>query len=150
MPQHPEAGRAPQPRRRRAPRPSAQNPGTTFLPQACAPPPSAEGRPGGGEGPARCASGGRAKNNCGVLATAFPLAGRARRRLRIGALPQPVSRRGCARRGGDGRGVGAAGSCSRRGGGGLSRLGCPRPALRGVQGLYPSVRPGWAGRARPP
>lgn len=110
---------------------------TILSPDACAPPPSAAGRPGrgGGEGPARCASGGRAKNNCGVLATAFPLAGGARRRLRIGALPQPVSRRGCARGGGAGRGAGAAGSCSRRGGRGLPRLDRPGPAPRGVRGL---------------
>lgn len=94
--------RAPAPRGRlspAAPRPAKDNPRTTLSSYACAP--SAEGRPGSGgdEEPARCASGGRAKNNCGVLATAFPLAGRARRRLRIGALPQPVSRRGCAQRG---------------------------------------------------
>jgi len=65
-----------------------------------------------------------------VLATAFPLAGRARRRLRIGAPPQPVSRRGCARGGGAGRGAGAAGSCS--------PSGLPRPA----------PRPGFGGSAR--
>ncbi|XP_054135731.1 translation initiation factor IF-2-like [Melozone crissalis] len=51
----------------------------TFLSShACVPPPPTEqGRPhrGGDERPARCASAGRAKNNCGVLATAFPLAG---------------------------------------------------------------------------
>lgn len=110
---------------------------TILAPHACAPPPSAAGRPGrgGGEGSARCASGGRAKNNCAVLATAFPLAGGARRRLRIGALPQPVSRRGCARGGGAGRGAGAAGSCSYRGGRGLPRLDRPGPAPRGVRGL---------------
>lgn len=107
--------RAPAPRGRlspAAPHPSAHNPRTTLSSYACAP--SAEGRPGSGgdEEPARCTSGSRAKNNCGVLVTAFPLAGRARRRLRIGALPQPVSRRGCGQRGAV---PGSAGSCSRRG-----------------------------------
>lgn len=90
-----------------------------LSPHACVPPPPTEqGRPhrGGDKRPARCASAGRAKNNCGVLATAFPLAGLPRLRLRIGALPRPVSRRGCARRALPGDVVtGAAAACPRPG-----------------------------------
>lgn len=90
------------PRWERRPRPGHGLPASRTILSfyACVPPPpTQQGRPrrGGDERPARCASAGHAKNNCGVLATALPLAGQARRRLRIGALPQPVSRRGCAR-----------------------------------------------------
>lgn len=92
---------------------------TILSPHACVPPPPTEqGRPhrGGDKRPARCASAGRAKNNCGVLATAFPLAGLPWLRLRIGALPRPVSRRGCARRALPGDVVtGAAAACPRPG-----------------------------------
>lgn len=144
MPQHPGKERA-------SDSPAPRSPRTTLPLHACAPPPSAEGLPshGGGEGPARCASGGRAKNNCSVLATALPLADWARRRLRIGELLQPVKGRGCVR----GGGAGAAGSCSRQGGRGLSRL---RPAPRGVRGLrlgragQQSRYAGAAAGARPP
>lgn len=93
------------------------------------PPPPEQGRPrrGGDERPARCASAGRAKNNCGVLATAFPLAGRARRRLRIGVLPQPVSRRGCAWRAVPGAAWGLSGDVVTRAAATYSVPGAPAP-----------------------
>lgn len=115
---------APKRGRRSRPRQALPASRTILSPHAYVPPPPAEqGRPrrGGDERPARYASAGPAKNNCGVLATAFPLAGRARRRLRIRALPQPMSRRGCARRALAGRRAEAAGRWSHRGGRSLPR-----------------------------